>query len=209
MNLGVNVEKCKDEIKIQRNTKETVVSVRINQIKNKKLNIETSIPFLNHMIETLAFRADLNIGIKISSEVNLNHPMAEDAGITIGRAVLELFKSKISDGVEGFGYAQGIIDEAFADTTISIEGRINYFIDGPKFENVDGTSGYNLIAFLEGFAQGCKCTLRINYSGKDPHHAWEAVFRALGFAIRKALKENSWRKDTISGLKGTLEWLVY
>ena len=205
MNLGIDIQKTKDGIKIQRNTNETKVYVSINQIQNKKLKAETSISFLDHMIDTIAFRANLNIGIKISSDVKLKHPIAEDAGITIGRAILELYKSKLLEGVEGFGSAKGIIDEGYADAIISIEGRANYFINGPRFEKVDGTSGYNLIAFLEGFAQGCRCSLRINYSGEDPHHTFEAVFRALGFAIRKALEKNSWRKETISGLKGTLE----
>jgi len=205
MNLGINTKKTKDEIKVQRNTKETKVSVSVNQIQNNKLKAETTIPFLNHMIDTLAFRANLNIGLKISSDVELNHPIAEDTGITIGRAILELYKSKLPEGVEGFGSAKGIIDESYADVTISIEGRVNYFLNGPKFENVDGASGYDLIAFLEGFAQGCRCSLRIDYSGEDPHHTFEAVFRALGFAIQKALEKNSWRKEAISGLKGTLE----
>ena len=205
MNLGIKIQKQKNEINIQRNTKETKVSVRLNQLQNKKLKAETNISFLDHMIDTIAFRANMNIGVSIESDVKLSHPIAEDAGITIGKAVLELYKSKLSEGVEGFGSAKGIIDEAFADVTLSIEGRSNYFIEGPDFENVDGASGYDLIAFLEGFAQGCRCTLRIDYSGKDPHHTFEAVFRALGFAIRKALVKNSWRKNTISGLKGTLE----
>jgi len=205
MNLGINIQKGKDEIKIQRNTNETKVSVIVNQIQNKKFKAKTSIPFLNHMIETLAFRANLNIGIKIDSDLELNHTLAEDAGITIGKAVLELYKFRLKEGIEGFGSAKGIIDEAFADATLSIEGRSNYFINGPKFENVDGSSGYDLIAFLQGFTQGCTCTLRINYYGEDPHHTFEAVFRAVGFAIRKAIEKNSWRKETISGLKGTLE----
>jgi len=205
MNLGINIENCKDEIKIQRKTKETIVSVSINQKKNKKLTVESPIPFLNHMIDTMAFRANLNIGIKIDSDIDLNHPIAEDAGITIGRGILELYKSKISDGAEGCGFSKGMIDEAFAEAAISIEGRVNYYINGPKFENVDGATGYDLVAFLEGFSQGCKCTMRIDYLGEDPHHTWEAIFRALGLAIRKALEPNSWRKDTISGLKGTLE----
>jgi imidazoleglycerol phosphate dehydratase HisB len=109
------------------------------------------------------------------------------------------------EGIEGFGFTRGIIDEAYADAAISIEGRTNSFIDGPSFENVDGTSSYDLVAFLEGFCQGCKCTLRVSYSGKNPHHSWEAVFRALGCAIQKAFEPNNWRKETISGLKGTLD----
>lgn len=205
MKLGVTIKKNSNEITVQRNTKETEIVVNVNSIKGKKLLIETQNPFLNHMIETLAFRANLNIGIKINSYTDLTHPLSEDAGITIGRAIFELYKSKINAGVEGCGFAKGMIDEAFADVSLSIEGRVNYFIDGPKFENVDGLSGYDLIAFLEGFSQGCRCTLRIKYSGEDPHHTWEAVFRGLGFAIRKALDSNEWRKNTISGLKGTLE----
>ncbi len=205
MKLGFDIKKNADEVKIERTTKETRVTVSINQIKNKKLNVETTNPFLDHMIETLAWRANLNIAVHISTEIKLSHPIAEDIGITLGRAILELYKIKISEGVEGFGFARGLIDEAFADATISIEGRVNYFIDGHRFENVDGTSEYDLISFLEGFSQGCKCTLRISYSGKDPHHSWESVFRALGLAIRKTLEANSWRKGTISGMKGTLE----
>jgi imidazoleglycerol phosphate dehydratase HisB len=205
MKLGFTIKKSANEIKVQRNTKETKIIVNVNQIKEKKRSIETSNPFLNHMIETLAFRANLNIGIKIDSNTDLIHPIAEDTGITIGRSIFELYKSKITTGVEGCGFARGIIDEAFANVALSIEGRVNYFVNGPKFENVDGISGYDLLAFLEGFSQGCRCTLRIDYYGNDPHHTWEAIFRALGFAIRKAFESNSWRKDTISGLKGTLE----
>jgi imidazoleglycerol-phosphate dehydratase len=205
MRLGFDIKVNKNEIKLQRTTKETRVVISLNQIKNKKLNVNTTIPFLDHMIETLAWRANLNIGVQIISEIKLAHTISEDIGITLGRAILELYKSKIPDGIEGFGFAQGVIDEAFADAAISIEGRANYFIEGPSFENVDGTNGYNLTSFLEGFSQGCKCTLRINYSGRDPHHSWESAFRALGLAIRKALEPNSWRNGTISGTKGSLE----
>lgn len=205
MNLGVNVKRNTNEIKVTRTTKETKISVSVNTIKEKSLGVKTTIPFLDHMIETLAWRANLNIGVKIESKVNLEHTIAEDIGITLGCAILELFKIKSSDGIEGFGFAKGVIDEAFADAIISIEGRVNCFISGPEFQNVDGISGYSLAAFLEGFSQGCKCNLRLEYSGKDPHHSWEAAFRAFGYALRNAFSENKWRKGTLSALKGTLE----
>ena len=205
MNLGINVKRNTNEVKVTRVTKETKISVSVNSIREKSLDVDTTIPFFNHMIETLAWRACLNIGVQLDTEMKLNHPIAEDAGITLGCAILELYKSKMPNGIEGFGFARGIIDEAFADVAISIEGRINHFIDGITYENVEGTNRYDLIAFLEGFCQGCKCTLRVNYSGNDPHHSWEAVFRALGFAIRKAMEPNYWRKGTISAMKRTLE----
>lgn len=205
MKLGINVKRNTNEINVTRTTKETKILVSVNTIKEKSLGVKTTIPFLDHMIETLACRANLNIGVKIDLKVNLEHTIAEDIGITLGKAILELFKIKLPEGIEGFGFAKGVIDEALADAAISIEGRINYFINGPEFQNVDGISGYSLIAFLEGFCQGCKCTLRLNYSGKDPHHSWEAAFRAFGYSLRNAFTENDWRKGTISALKGTLK----
>jgi imidazoleglycerol-phosphate dehydratase len=204
MKLGFDIKRKTNEVKVIRTTKETKVSVSVNSIRKKSLDVDTTIPFLNHMIETLAYRANLNIELRIDSKVDLEHTIAEDVGITLGRAILELFKIKISEGIEGFGFANGVLDEAFADATISIEGRVNYFINGPEFENIDGISGYSLVAFLEGFCQGCRCTLRLDYSGKDSHHSWEAAFRALGYAIQNAFRGNMWRKGTVSALKGTL-----
>jgi len=205
MKLGVDIKINAEEVEVQRTTRETKVTVTVNTIKDKQLKVETTVPFLNHMIETLAWQANLNIGVRFDSKIGLGHPVAEDIGITLGRAILELYKSKLSKGVEGFGFARGVLDKAVADAVISIEGRTYSVIDGPIFENVDGMIGYNLIAFLDGFCQGCKCTLRVEYHGKDPHHCWEAVFRALGLAIRKTFESNIWRKGTIAGMKGTLE----
>ncbi len=205
MNLGIAVKRKTNEVRVTRNTKETVILVSVNSVREKLLDVDTTIPFLNHMVETLAWRASLNIGVKIDSKVNLEHTIAEDIGITLGNAILELYKIKLSEGIEGFGSAKGVIDEASADATINIEGRVNYFINGPEFQNVDGISGCSLVAFLEGFCQGCKCTLRLDYSGKDPHHSWEAAFRAVGHAIKNALSKNTWRKGTISAMKGTLD----
>ena len=205
MKLGVDVKRNSDEIVVTRNTNETNITVKVNMIQKKPLEIDTTIPFFNHMIETLAWRANINIGVKIDKKVNLLHTIAEDIGITLGKSIYELFKAEVSNGIEGFGFSKAILDEANAEAIISIEGRINYTINGPEFQDVDGISGHNLVAFLEGFCQGCKCTMRLDYSGKDPHHSWEAAFRALGYALKNVFKKNKWRKGTISALKGTLE----
>jgi len=205
MNLGIETSEENGETEVRRTTAETNINVRLNGVKGRKLKNDTSLPFLDHMLDTLAWRACLNIGAEVETGERLRHPIAEDVGITVGIAVLELFRSKLPDGVEGFGFAKGAIDEASADVALSIEGRANSFIDGPEFTDVEGMSGYDLIAFLEGFSQGCKCTLQVEFKGRDPHHTWEAVFRGLGLALREALRPNEWRKGSIPGLKGTLE----
>jgi len=205
MKLGFNIKINAEEVEVQRNTRETKVTVTVNTMNDRQLKVETTIPFLNHMIETIAWQANLNIGVRFDSKIDLGHPIAEDIGITLGRAIFELYKSNLSKGVEGFGFARGVLDESVANVVISIEGRAYSIVDGPIFENVDGMCGYDLIAFLDGFCQGCKCTLRVEYYGKDPHHCWEAVFRSFGLAIRKTFESNNWRKGKTVGLKGTLE----
>jgi len=205
MTLGIKIERKQNELVVTRKTKETNIKIEVNRLKNKKLKVDTNIPFLDHMIETLAWRGNFNIGVKSEIYVKLQHTISEDIGITLGIAIYELFKAEISNGIEGLGFSNAILDEASASAIISIEGRSYCSVNGPEFENVDGISGYNLIAFIEGFCQGCKCTLRLDYSGNDPHHSWEVAFRALGYAIKNVFKPNEWRKGTISALKGTLE----
>ncbi len=205
MKLGYEIKTDMMDTIVTRITKETEVSITISRDEDDKMNVNSGISFLDHMIDTMAWRANFNIGVNIIENTGLRHPVAEDIGITMGRTVLEMFKNRLDDGVEGYGYARGIIDEAFSDAAISFEGRANCFIKGPIFDDVDGMSNHDLLAFLEGFSQGCKCTLRIEYTGRDPHHSWEAVFRGLGLALKMALQPNIWMKGTISGLKGTLE----
>lgn len=202
---GISIKPTQQGLTVQRKTNETQVLVELNRDENKKLDIDSGIPFLDHMIETLGWRSKFNIGLDINSEVELKHTIAEDIGITLGRAYLEYYKKQITEGLEGCGYAFGVLDEAFSKVILSIEGRSNSFVTGSVFENVDGISGYDLQAFLEGFSQGCRCTLRVEYNGENPHHCWEAAFRAFGEALSKVFTRNKWRKKSISGLKGTIE----
>ncbi|MFH1586512.1 MAG: hypothetical protein ABID38_01495 [Candidatus Diapherotrites archaeon] len=208
MNLGIEVKKSTNkEVEIERKTQESEVRVVIG----KDSEIDTSLNFLNHMIETISFRSGIPIGISFKgSGPVLEHVIAEDSGIAIGRAMLELFKNRIKIGVNGSGYSIQVIDEAMAVAAISIEGRANCFINrncnGANKEIVEDMKADDLVAFLDGLSQGMKSTIRINIEqGIDAHHTWEAGFRALGEAIGLALRKNESRKGMIAGLKGTLE----
>ena len=64
----------------------------------------------------------------------------------------------------------------------------------------------DLVAFFEGFAHGARATVRLDVlEADDPHHAWEAAFRAFGRALRVALAGNRWRVGMTAGVKGTLD----
>ena len=194
----------------KRKTRESEVVAEIDFGKRRQFCINSGLNFLNHAIETIAWRSCVNIDLEFKTQgYKLNHVVAEDSGIVLGKAFLKAIEERIAKGIECCGFSYAALDDASALAIVSVEGRANAFIErnapGAKLENVEDMLSADLIAFLNGFAQGLKGTVRINIeTGNDPHEAWETAFRALGEALRKCFQENEWRKGTIAAVKGTL-----
>jgi len=217
MKYGTEIRKNNNAIEVRRITKECEIVVKIKEIEGKEevkentKKINTGINFLNHMIETLSFRSGFDINITVNiKEISLAHVIAEDSGIVIGKAFLEIFKEKIKDGIQGNGFFNAIIDEASSIVAISVEGRPGVFFDktceGIEKEKVEDISSCDLKNFILGLSLGMASTIHINcISGEDPHHAWESVFRAIGECIGKCFEKNEKRMNRIVGIKGTLE----
>lgn len=201
-------------IKAVRKTTESVMGIILDfspLAPNYREKICTPIPFLNHMIEHIAYRAGFNI--KTTTELTdftLTHLITEDLGIALGKAVKEYIDT--TDGAMGFGDAVGMIDEARASVAISFESRA--YIDIDYHGNVipaetEGMLSEDLETFLEGFVQGAMCTLHIDlYKGHNGHHIWEAIYRALGTALNRATAVSEERKGKTSGVAGKIEWTI-
>jgi len=210
--LGVIIEeKSPNYVRVSRATTETKVLAEIS-LERKELRISTGKHFLDHMIEELAWFACMSIGVVVECLKSriLTHTIAEDSGITLGRAFRVLYEVRMDRGLNGVGSAFSVLDEALSLAVISIEGRSNTFVQtmcrGSNTESVEDLKSRDLIAFIEGLSQGFGATIHIHLiHGEDPHHAWESAFRALGEAIKKAFQINEWRKGGIAGIKGTLE----
>lgn len=194
-----------------RKTRESEIRVVVDDGKRKELPINTPLAFFNHMIETISWRGCINIGIKFkSTNFKLTHVITEDTGITLGKALLELIQKKIAKGINTQGCGIAALDEAMSICAVSVEGRSNCYIDlnDKKFymKKAEDTLGADLMAFLEGLAQGMKATVNIRVmKGNDPHHLWESVFRALGDSLKMVFDKNAYRKNLIAGVKGVLD----
>jgi imidazoleglycerol-phosphate dehydratase len=197
-------------IEKERKTRESIITVTVEDGARRNYEINTPLAFFNHMIETIAWRGGLNIDVNFkSTNYKLTHVITEDVGITLGRAMAELFQAKLKDGINMQGCGMAAIDEALSVCAVSVEGRSNCFVNLTNkkmpMKKVEDTLGYDLVAFLEGFAQGLNGTVNIKVlEGTDPHHLWESVFRSLGDAIKMALEENNYRQGLIAGVKGVL-----
>lgn len=201
-------------IKAVRKTTESVMGIILDfspLAPNYREKICTPIPFLNHMIEHIAYRAGFNIKTTIElTDFTLTHLITEDLGMALGKAVKEYIDT--TDGAAGFGDAVGMIDEARATAAISFESRayidIDYHGNAVPAE-VEGVLSEDLETFLEGFVQGAMCTLHIDlYKGHNGHHIWEAIYRALGTALNRATAVSEDRKGKTSGVAGKIEWTI-
>ena len=211
--LGYALEKKEPgSVVLVRITRESIIRVALGQAPRLKFSIRTSIAFFDHMIETLAWRACLNIDASYeNTQFRLTHVIAEDLGIVLGKAFRFLIEENMEQGINASGSAIAGIDEALAIAAVSFEGRCNTFIDltsspGAQKERCEDMPSADLAEFFRGFSQGAGATVSLKLlSGDDPHHSWEAAFRAFGEALRTCLGKNTWRAGTTPGVKGTLD----
>lgn len=203
-----------EKIKVTRQTTESKIQAELDFSPLKadyRKNIKTPITFLNHMLEHVAWRGGFNISTEVElDEFALTHVICEDLGIALGKAAKEYIDR--TDGAAGYGDAIGIIDEARALCAVSFESRAYCDIDyncAELDEMVEGMYTEDLETFLEGFAQGAMCTLHIDVvKGRNGHHIWEAVYRALGMALGRAFAVSDDRKGKKAGVAGNIDWII-
>lgn len=208
---GMTVRRDGDAYRTDRETREAVVRTAIDFGPRRDPRIDTSLAFFDHMLEMLGWYAD--VVVEATYEVKtyrLMHVVMEDVGLALGAACGQVVRDRIADGVDSSGFAHGMMDEASALAQVSFEGRSAAFVrreGAAALERVEDVLGVDLVAFFEGFAQGGRCTVQLDLHerGRDPHHAWEAAFRAFGRALRAALAANPRRAGMTAGVKGTLD----
>ena len=198
-------------IKVVRETRESSVAVTVSfGARDDTLRSDTGIDFLNHMLEMIAWYGGFNLHATYRTDrFRLTHVICEDVGIVFGHAIRETLERRIPDGVASDGAGFGGIDDALAFSYVILEGRANHFLELPDSlltGDVEDARNTDLVQFFEGFAQGCRGTLHLRLiTGRDPHHRWEACFRAFAKALRAALAADPWRAGATAGVKGTLD----
>lgn len=211
--LGLTIQSATAKsVCLSRFTRESKIDLKIEKSNRIQFKFKTGITFLDHMLEHIVWRSGFNINVAYeTTQFNLTHVVWEDIGIVLGTAFKILLEKNLSTGIEAKGDSVSCLDEAFAMACISFEGRTNCFLDFDKMPGatvpvVEDAKAWDIPQFLDGFTQGARCTLHIKgLSGNDPHHSWEAVFRAFGEALGKVFNPNPRRAGTIAGVKGTLE----
>lgn len=187
-----------------RETRETSVRVAVDLDGTGKASIATGVGFLDHMLELLAGHSLLDLVVEASGDLDVDeHHTVEDVGITLGMALSEALGER--RGIRRYGFLLPM-DEALARVALDLGGR-PYVVFEAEFsrEKVGDLSTELVEDFVRGLAQhlGANIHVRVEY-GRNDHHKIEAIFKALGRALRAAIEEDPRLEDRVPSTKGVL-----
>lgn len=190
---------------VSRTTKETDIQVQVNLDGKGKCNVNTGIPFLDHMLHQICSHGlwDLNIEAKGDIEID-DHHTNEDVAITLGQAIAQAVGNR--QGIHRFGHFVAPLDEALIQVALDFSGRphLSYGLEIPT-ERVGNYDTQLVREFFVALVNHSQITLHIRQlDGINSHHIIEATFKAFARAMRMALEIDSRRIHEIPSSKGVL-----
>ena len=189
---------------IQRQTKETKISLEIDLDGKGFYDITTGIPFLDHMLELFTKHGLFDVKLSAVGDTEIDdHHTVEDIGMCLGDAVNQALGDRRS--ISRYGFSLLPMDEALAEVAIDLSGRpfvvFNAAWEQEKIKDFDTSL---VEEFWRGFGTRALANLHVSVrSGKDAHHVCEAIFKAVACALDQASSLDTRRSD-IPSTKGTL-----
>ena len=174
---------------VERKTKETDIKLNISLDGEGKYTIDTSIPFLDHMLALMSKHGLFDVKIKARGDTDIDyHHTVEDVGIVLGKAVKQSLGNM--EGISRYGQASVPMDESLVSVCLDISGRpyFVYKVAFPKKAKLKNFDPDLIEDFLQAFVSNSSITLHVECAyGRNTHHIIEAVFKALGRALRQAV----------------------
>ena len=202
--MGVSTLGEQRKAEVERKTRETNIRVSLHLDGNGDREISTGIGFLDHMLDHLAVHGLFNLAVQASGDLEVDeHHTVEDVATCLGRALDAALGDRA--GIVRTGHAFVPMDETLGLVVVDLGGR-PYTVIRADFGTPNvGELGTSLIPhFLETLATHGRFNLHARvFYGCDDHHRAEALFKALGQALRSAVARDP-RREGIPSTKGTL-----
>ena len=190
---------------VTRNTIESQIIIAVNLDGTGKSNLDTPVPFLNHMLDQVARHGLIDLDIKASGDTHIDdHHTVEDLGITLGMAVAKAIGDK--KGLTRYGHAYVPLDESLSRVVLDFSGRPGLFMHADFTRGQVGDFDVDLSQeFFQGFVNHAFVTLHIdNIRGANAHHQVETIFKAFGRALRMAASSDDRMIGILPSTKGHL-----
>jgi imidazoleglycerol-phosphate dehydratase/histidinol-phosphatase len=172
-----------------RKTNETDISIELDLDGRGRSEINTGIPFFDHMLDQIARHGSLDLKVKVKGDLEVDeHHTIEDTAIALGVCFAKALGSKI--GIERYGFCLPM-DDCLAQVAIDFGGR-NWLEWDAEFkrEMIGQMPTEMFFHFFKSFTDGAKCNLNIKAEGTNEHHKIEAIFKAFAKAIKMAKKRD-------------------
>ena len=190
---------------VERNTRETRISIALGIDGRGRYDVATGIRFLDHMLELVARHGAFDLTLRADGDLDVDqHHTVEDVGIALGEAVAGALGTR--RGINRAGYFVMPMDETLAVAAIDLGGRIHAAVDlRLKVRRVGDLQSELVTDFFEGFAQGARANvhLKVLY-GRSSHHQIEAIFKAFARALRVACSKDRRLARVLPSTKGLL-----
>ena len=190
---------------VERDTLETQITASVNLDGTGAAQLDTGIPFLEHMLDQIARHGLIDLTITAKGDLHIDdHHTVEDIGITLGQA----FNQAVGDkkGIMRYGHAYCPLDEALSRVVIDFSGRpgLTFNVEFTR-ASVGGFDVDLFMEFFQGFVNHAQVTLHVdNLRGENTHHQVETVFKAFGRAMRMALAQDPRMAGVTPSTKGVL-----
>ncbi|MBR4476335.1 MAG: imidazoleglycerol-phosphate dehydratase HisB [Kiritimatiellae bacterium] len=172
---------------IERNTKETKITLSLNLDGSGEGEIDTGIGFFNHMLELLKKHALIDLSVKATGDIDVDyHHTVEDVGLVFGKALNEALGDRV--GLVRYGFASIPMDEALCETSLDLGGRPFVVMQcAMKHMMVKDFE----VKLVEEFFRAVSVESRSNIHlrqiyGDEAHHVCEGLFKSFARALRAA-----------------------
>jgi imidazoleglycerol-phosphate dehydratase len=190
---------------VRRDTLETQIAVRLDLDGSGQVQLQTGLPFLEHMLHQIARHGLFDLRVEAQGDLEIDaHHTVEDIGITLGQAFARAVGDKA--GLTRYGHAYVPLDEALSRVVVDLSGRpgLVYAVQFPRAQI--GNFDVDLLhEFFQGFVNHAQVTLHLDaLRGNNAHHIAETLFKACGRALRMAVSRDPRQGESIPSTKGTL-----
>ena len=197
--------------RVERTTKESKIVVELDLDGTGVVDVDTGVPFYDHMLTSLGSHASFDLTIRAEGDVEIEaHHTVEDTAIVLGQALAKALGDKT--GIRRFGDAFIPMDEALAHAAVDVSGR-PYCVhtgepDHLRHTTIAGSSvPYHTVInrhVFESLAANARIALHVRtLYGRDPHHITEAQYKAVARALRQAVERDP-RITGVPSTKGSL-----
>jgi len=189
---------------VERTTKETAIRLTLEVDGSGAYDVETGIPFLNHMLELFTRHGFFDLTVKAKGDLDVDyHHTVEDVGLVLGQALRDALGDKA--GIRRFGECTVPLDEALVQVVVDLSGRPFLSYDVEIKHAKIGTFDVELIHdFLLAVSNEAQMNLHVRMlAGRNPHHVVEASFKAFARALDAATQHDARVRGVLS-TKGSL-----